>query len=105
MANKPEINPRMLTIPMVAKYFSATNWFVEELIRNKELPAMKFGKSYVVDLNDANEFIEDQKKKQKLFDSVRIMTDEEAQRFFEGLPQDPESGAYIMGNPDEDPSL
>jgi excisionase family DNA binding protein len=104
MPNKPEINPRMLTIPMIAKYFSATNWFVEELIRSKRLPAMKFGKSYVVDLNDANEFIEEQKKKQKLFDSVHIMTDEEAQRFFEGCEQDPETGAYIP-DPDEDLSM
>ena len=104
MANKPEINPRMLTIPMVAKYFSATNWFVEEAIRSKQLPATKFGKRWVVDLNDANQFIEDQKKHQKLLENARIMTDAEAQRFFERLPQD-EDGAYIMGNPDEDPSL
>jgi hypothetical protein len=106
MATKSEpINPRMLTIPMVAKYFSATNWFVEELIRNSQLPALKFGKSWVVDLNDANDFIEDQKRQKKLLDSaVRVMSDEEAQKFFAGLPQD-ENGAYIMGNPDEDPTL
>lgn len=98
-----QINPRMLTIPMVAKYFSATNWFVEEAIRNKQLPAIKFGKSYVVDLKDANQFIDDQKKRHSLLENARILSDEEAQRFFEGFPQD-DDGAYIMENPDDGPS-
>ena len=105
MANKPEINPRMLTIPMIAKYLSATNWYVEELIRNKKLPALKMGKSWVVDLHDLNDWIDQEKKTSKILQNIRLITtDEEAQRFFEGLPQDPQTGAYIMDDPDADPS-
>ena len=54
MPETNSINPRMLTIPLIAKYLSATNWLVEELIRKKQLPARKFGKSWVVDLHDIN---------------------------------------------------
>lgn len=100
-----DINPRMLTIPMVAKYLSATNWFVEELIRNKKLPAMKIGKRWTVDLRDLNEWIDEQTKIAKVLQNVRLITnDEEAQRFFEGIEQDPETGAYIS-NPDNDDGL
>ena len=62
MPETNSINPRMLTIPLIAKYLSATNWFVEELIRKKQLPARKFGKSWVVDLHDINTWIEEEKK-------------------------------------------
>jgi excisionase family DNA binding protein len=98
------INPRMLTIPLIAKYLSATNWFVEELIRKKQLPATKFGKSWVVDLHDINEWIEEQKKSEKfreLLANARVITsDEEAQEFFAGMETD-KDGAFIP-NPETD---
>jgi excisionase family DNA binding protein len=98
------INPRMLTIPMVAKYLSATNWFVEELIRNKQLPAQKYGKSWVVDLHDINTWIDQCKSAHKLNEmmaNARIMTDEEAQHFFKGVRRD-EQGAFIGSEPDDE---
>jgi excisionase family DNA binding protein len=93
----------MLTVPMMAKYLSATNWFCEELIRKKQLPATKYGKSWVVDLHDINIWIEEHKKLEKfkeLANAVRIMTDEEAQQFFAGMERD-EDGHFII-NPKED---
>jgi excisionase family DNA binding protein len=95
-----QINPRMLTIPLIAKYLSATNWFVEELIRKKHLPARKFGKSWVVDLHDINTWIEEEKTKSNIYKTVRILTDDEAQQFFAGCETD-ENGYYIM-DPDKD---
>jgi excisionase family DNA binding protein len=104
MAETNSINPRMLTIPMVAKYLSATNWFCEELIRNKQLPARKHGKSWVVDLHDINIWIEEQKKsdrlKELLANAPRIMNDAEAQQFFDGVAKD-EDGNFLS-NPDLD---
>lgn len=110
--NSSPIAPRMLTIRMVAEYLSATNWFVEELIRNRELPAQKFGKSYVVDLNDINEWVEKKKKAQHQADELKellakfraITTDEEAQKFFdkiergEELPHDGVSSSSCRSN-------
>jgi excisionase family DNA binding protein len=95
-----QINPRMLTIPLIAKYLSATNWFVEELIRKKHLPARKFGKSWVVDLHDINSWIEQEKTKSGIYKTVRILTDEEAQQFFAGMERD-ENGNFII-KPEED---
>jgi excisionase family DNA binding protein len=95
-----QINPRMLTIPLIAKYLSATNWFVEELIRKKHLPARKFGKSWVVDLHDINSWIEQEKTKNDIYKTVRILTDEEARLFFEGMQRD-EDGNFIA-DPDKD---
>jgi excisionase family DNA binding protein len=95
-----QINPRMLTIPLVAKYLSATNWFVEELIRKKHLPARKFGKSWVVDLHDINKWIEEEKTKSKIYSTVRILTDDEAHEFFTGMERD-EDGNFIL-KPEED---
>jgi excisionase family DNA binding protein len=88
--NPAQINPRMLTIPLIAKYLSATNWFVEELIRKKQLPARKFGKSWVVDLHDINRWIEDEKEENSIYSAVRILTDAEAQEFFKGI-ENPDS--------------
>lgn len=104
MVETNSINPRMLTIPMMAKYLSATNWFCEELIRNKQLPARKHGKSWVVDLHDINDWIEAQKKSDKLKELLasvpRIMTDEEAQAFFADAKRDSE-GRIIGTSPDD----
>jgi excisionase family DNA binding protein len=102
MAEINSINPRMLTIPMVAKYLSATNWFCEELIRNKQLPARKHGKSWVVDLHDINIWIEEQKKsdrlKELLAKAPRIMTDEEAQLFFADVKLDDEGNIVAISD-------
>ena len=95
-----QINPRMLTIPLIAKYLSATNWFVEELIRKKHLPARKFGKSWVVDLHDINKWIEEEKTKSNIYSTVRLLTDAEAQEFFAGVERD-EDGNFI-GDPEKD---
>ena len=99
-----QINPRMLTIPLIAKYLSATNWFVEELIRKKHLPARKFGKSWVVDLHDINKWIEEEKKsdefRELLANARLITTDQEAQEFFAGVERD-EDGNFI-GDPEKD---
>ena len=97
------INPRMLTIPMIAKYLSATNWFVEELIRNRQLPAQKYGKSWVVDRYDVNKWIAKEKESEKFKEALknaRIMTDEEAQQFFDGVAKDEEGD--FLSNPDLD---
>src|SRR6266403_5968972 len=93
------INPRMLTIPLIAKYLSATIWFVEELIRKKHLPARKFGKWWVVDLHDNNTWIEEDKKsdefRELLANARLITTDQAAQEFIAGCERD-EDGNFIM---------
>jgi hypothetical protein len=100
------INPRVLTIPMVARFLSSTNWFVEELIRNKEIFARMQGKSWVVDLHDVNAWIDEQNKagrrKEILYHIPQIMTDAEAQQFFAGTKQD-ENGNLIAIDPDDGP--
>jgi excisionase family DNA binding protein len=104
MPETNSINPRMLTIPLIAKYLSATNWFVEELIRKKQLPARKFGKSWVVDLHDINKWIDEQKKsdefRELLANVPLITTDEEAQEFFAGMERD-KGGNIICIDPEE----
>jgi excisionase family DNA binding protein len=102
MAEINSINPRMLTIPMVAKYLSATNWFCEELIRNKQLPARKHGKSWVVDLHDINTWIGQRKEAddfKEMMANARTMTDEEAQAFFANARRD-KDGRIIGTDPD-----
>ncbi len=90
----------MLTIPMVARYLSATNWFVEELIRSRQLPAQKYGKSWVVDLHDINTWIDRRKEAHELNEmmaNVRVMTDEEAKHFFDGIKRD-KNGVILGGD-------
>ena len=94
------INPRVLTIPMMAKYLSATNWFCEELVRNKQIFARMQGKSWVVDLHDVNTWIDAQNKAGRLTELLghvpRILTDVEAQEFFAGMKTD-EDGNLVSG--------
>jgi hypothetical protein len=105
MVEANSINPRMLTIPMVAKYLSATSWFCEELIWNKQLPARRHGKIWVVDFHDINIWIEEKKKSDKLkelmVNAPRFMTDEEAQEFFAGGKRT-EDGVIIGVDPDRE---
>src|ERR1700674_4227419 len=93
MNQKPPIIPRLLRIEDVAKYLSATTWFVEELIRNKKIRFMVLGKRRVVDVSDLNDWIEEQKKGPQ--EPPRVLSDEEAQAFFQGCEQDAE-GNYIL---------
>jgi hypothetical protein len=100
------VNPRVMTIPMMAKYISATNWFCEELVRNKQLFARKQGKSWVVDLHDVNAWIDEQNKAGKLKETLghvpQIMTDAEAQQFFAGMERD-QDGNFIAIDPEDGP--
>lgn len=86
------IIPRLLRIQDVARYLSATNWFVEELLRNGKLRFVVAGKRKVVDVKDVDEWIEAQKKHEE---PAKLLTDEEAQEFFRGVEKD-EDGNYIV---------
>ena len=105
MDQKPKsdlIIPRLLRIQDVARYLSATTWFVEELIRNKKIRFMVLGKRRVVDVSDLNDWIEEQKKGPQ--EPPRVLSDEEAQAFFQGLERD-DNGNYvvrIIGSEDSD---
>jgi excisionase family DNA binding protein len=91
------IIPRMLRIPDVARYLSATNWFVEELIRNRKLRFRILGKRRVVDIQDLDDWIEAEKQREGL----KELTNEQAQQFFQGVEKD-EDGNYIVSIRGED---
>ena len=102
MNQKSPIIPRLLRIQDVARYLSATTWFVEELIRNKKIRFHVLGKRRVIDINDLNDWIEELKKAPQ--EPPRVLTDEEAQAFFQGLERD-DDGNYvvrIIGSEDSD---
>lgn len=40
--------PRGFRIADAAKYMGVTPWYVEEIIRSRELPAIKMGRAWVV---------------------------------------------------------
>ena len=50
--------PRLLTIPAVAHYISATYGFVETLIREKTVRSWIQGKRRVIDIKDLDDYIE-----------------------------------------------
>jgi excisionase family DNA binding protein len=54
--------PRLLRIADAAQYLSATNWFVEELVREKKIRSIIVGKRRVIDVDDLNSWIEKQKE-------------------------------------------
>jgi excisionase family DNA binding protein len=60
------IVPRLLRIPDAAKYLSATNWFMEVLVREGQIPAIKLGKGRVIDINDLNDWVEKEKAAQAI---------------------------------------
>ena len=60
----PLIHPRLLGIPEAAVYISGTNWFVEELVRNNEIPAIVIGKGRRIDIRDLDAWIESEKERQ-----------------------------------------
>ena len=86
------IIPRMLRIQDVARYLSATNWFVEELLRNGKLRFVVAGKRKVVDVKDVDDWIEAQKKQEE---PARLLTDDETQEFFRNVEKD-EDGNYTV---------
>jgi hypothetical protein len=56
------IVPRLLRISAVAFYLSSTTWYVETLLRNHQIPYLVLGRRKVVDVQDLNLWIEEQKR-------------------------------------------
>jgi hypothetical protein len=54
--------PRRLRIPDAAKYIAATNWFMEQLLREGEVPFQWSGKYKVVDVRDLDAWVDRQKQ-------------------------------------------
>jgi hypothetical protein len=52
------ITPRRLKIPDAAKYLAATNWFVETLLREGDVPFQWCGKFKVVDVRDLDAWVD-----------------------------------------------
>jgi hypothetical protein len=57
---KPTVSPRLLRIPLAAQYIGATNWFVEELCRNRQIAYLTVGKYRVIDIRELDRWIEAQ---------------------------------------------
>jgi excisionase family DNA binding protein len=57
---KPVVSPRLLRIAQAAQYIGATNWFVEELCRKKQIPFLTVGKYRVIDIRALDRWIEAQ---------------------------------------------
>ena len=57
---KAAISPRLLRIPQAAQYIGGTNWFVEELCRNKRITFLTVGKYRVIDVRELDRWIEAQ---------------------------------------------
>jgi excisionase family DNA binding protein len=60
MHPKPDVSPRLLRVPQAAQYLGATNWFVEELCRNKRIAFLTVGKYRVIDVRELDRWIEAQ---------------------------------------------
>jgi excisionase family DNA binding protein len=52
-----------LRIPEAAEYISGTNWLLEELIRNGEIPFREIGKYRTLDADDLDAWIKSQPKR------------------------------------------
>lgn len=57
----PTIEPKLLDIKQAAQYLSATVWYVRTLIWNRQIPAAKHGKKWLIDRTDLDKFITAQK--------------------------------------------
>jgi hypothetical protein len=57
------IAPRRLRIPDAAKYIASTNWFMEELLRESQIPFQRCGKYKVVDVRDLDEWVDRDRRK------------------------------------------
>lgn len=62
----PSIVPRLLRIPQAAQYLGATNWCVEELVRDGKIPFLTVGKYRVIDIRDLDEWIDAEKEAQSV---------------------------------------
>lgn len=58
----PDISPRLLSIQDLASYLSCTLWAARTLLWDGEIPYIRIGKRHLVDLKDADAFIERQKE-------------------------------------------
>jgi len=54
-------HPRLLRITQAAQYLSVTNWFMETLLRENEIPSLMLGKRKVVDVRDLDAWVDKQK--------------------------------------------
>jgi excisionase family DNA binding protein len=61
------VRPRLYQIHQIAQYLGATNWFVEELMRDNKLPWIIVGKHRVVDVADLDKWIDAEKVRQRQF--------------------------------------
>jgi len=57
------VSRHALRVPQAAKYIGATNFFVEELIRNGEIPFRDYSEARTVDADDLDAWILQQPKK------------------------------------------
>ena len=62
-AHTPLRSRHALRIPEAAEFIGATNWFVEELIRNGEVPFRDYGKYRTLDTDDLDAWIKNQPKR------------------------------------------
>lgn len=53
--------PRLLRIQDAARYLSSTTWFVETMLREKQIPFLIVGKRRVIDIRDLDDWIEQEK--------------------------------------------
>jgi hypothetical protein len=59
------IQARLYQIHQIGQYIGATNWFVEELLRDNKLPWIVVGKHRVVDVVDLDRWIDEEKIRQR----------------------------------------
>jgi excisionase family DNA binding protein len=56
------VSPRLLRIPQAAQYIGATNWFIEELCRKKQIQFLTIGKYRCIDIRVLDRWIEAQQR-------------------------------------------
>jgi excisionase family DNA binding protein len=61
-----------LRIPQAAEYIGATNWFVEELVRNGEIPFRDYGKYRTLDADDLDAWVQRQPKKRMKGNAIQV---------------------------------
>ena len=55
---------RLLTLPEAARYLGCTVWSVRELIWKGQIPYTRFGKRFQVDVQDLDEMIDREKRRE-----------------------------------------
>jgi excisionase family DNA binding protein len=53
-----DLPPRGFRIVGAANYMGVTPWYVEEIIRSKQLPALKLGRHYTILREDMDAFLD-----------------------------------------------